>query len=83
MDKAQLARQGKLVPALIERMELVDLQLVTLGKLCAKTDDVHCFIKRSSARDFKIDHERLQEAREAADLKAFEKKRKMVILCLV
>ena len=42
--------------------------------MCAKTDDVQCFIKLNKARDFKIDLDLLRSARErAADKQAKRK----------
>lgn len=73
-DKLQLISQGKLVPSIVERIEFVDLQLVTLGRICVKTDDVHSFIVRSSARDFKINMEALQNAYQLADENSKRKK---------
>jgi hypothetical protein len=78
-DRLQLSSQGKLVPTIVERMEFVDLQLVTLGRLCVKTDDVHSFIVRSSARDFKIDLSALQQAQKEADEKV--KRKKVRFIC--
>jgi hypothetical protein len=77
-DRAQLAKQGKLVPLLVERIEQVDQHLVTLAKACAKTDAVECYIKRTTARDFKINARAYEEARAAGAERLAEKKRKQV-----
>ena len=75
-DRNQLAKQGKLVPLLVERIEQVDQHLVTLAKQCAKTDMVECYIKRTTARDFKINASAYEEARAAGVERLAAKKRK-------
>jgi len=75
-DRHQLAKQGKLVPLLVERIEQVDQHLVTLAKQCAKTDQVECYIKRTTARDFKINASAYEEARAAGVERLAAKKRK-------
>ena len=50
---SQLNRQSTLVPALVERIESLDVAIGNIAKIC-KTDNVHVFIKRNATRDFKI-----------------------------
>jgi hypothetical protein len=60
----------------VERIEQVDQHLVTLAKQCAKTDMVECYIKRTTARDFKINASAYEEARAAGVERLAAKKRK-------
>ena len=59
-------------------MEQLDLQLLNLDKVCDKTADYKQFIKKATARDFKIDQAALENDQATAVEAAEEKKRKRV-----
>ena len=73
---AQTLKAGKIAANLIFAMEALDLHLLNLNKVCDKTADYKQFIKRATARDFKIDDTELENNQAEAIEIEEEKKRK-------
>ena len=74
-DRAQLTRLSRTVPLLVEKVEQVDLHVVTLAKQCSKHEDLGVLIKRSAVRDFRIDGSKYDEVVRRAEELAEERKR--------
>eukprot|EP00638_Chattonella_subsalsa_P008609 CAMPEP_0117762380 /NCGR_PEP_ID=MMETSP0947-20121206/17903_1 /TAXON_ID=44440 /ORGANISM="Chattonella subsalsa, Strain CCMP2191" /LENGTH=155 /DNA_ID=CAMNT_0005583675 /DNA_START=101 /DNA_END=568 /DNA_ORIENTATION=+ len=75
VSQHKIAKQGRLVPEMIYQIEQRDLTLLKVGKLC-KGVDVSRWVRRFTARDFKIDTEKVSTLQEQEKERQKRKRKK-------